>query len=67
MIMPVNDSTTLSLTLTFAEVNGVLAVFSELPNKSNSYPLLMKIKAQADAQVASISSLHNPPASDPAA
>jgi hypothetical protein len=67
MIMPVNDSTTLSLTLTFAEVNGVLAVFSELPNKSNSYPLLMKIKAQADAQVASIASLQNSNVSGPAA
>tara|TARA_R110000868_G_scaffold355104_1_gene616374 strand:- start:419 stop:574 length:156 start_codon:yes stop_codon:yes gene_type:complete len=35
--------------LTIEEINFVLQLLGEQPNKSNSYPILMKIKQQADA------------------
>lgn len=38
--------------LTIDEINLVLAGLSELPTKSGAYPVAMKIKAQADAQLA---------------
>jgi len=41
----------ITLTLTVDEVNGILQMLGELPTKSNAYPLLMKIKAQGEAQV----------------
>jgi hypothetical protein len=41
----------LTLTLTLEEVNAVLQVLGELPTKSGAYPLVLKIKEQADAQV----------------
>lgn len=37
--------------LTIEEVNLVLAGLSELPTKSGAYPVAMKIKLQADAQL----------------
>lgn len=37
--------------LTIEEVNLVLAGLSELPTKSGAYPVAMKIKLQADAQI----------------
>lgn len=40
----------LTIKLTIPEINGVLQVLGELPSKSGAYPLLMKIKQQADAQ-----------------
>jgi hypothetical protein len=41
----------LPLKLTLEEINYVLQLLGEQPNKSNTYPLLMKIKQQADAAV----------------
>ena len=37
--------------LTPEEVNLILAGLSELPTKSGAYPVAMKIKEQAEAQV----------------
>jgi len=41
----------LKLTLTVEEVKSHLHVLSELPTRMNAYPLLMKIKEQAEAQI----------------
>jgi hypothetical protein len=41
----------LNLTLTVEEVNSILHVLGELPTRMNAYPLLMKIKEQAEAQL----------------
>jgi hypothetical protein len=35
--------------LTIEEINFVLQLLGEQPNKSNSYPIMMKLKQQADA------------------
>ena len=40
--------------LTAEEVNLILAGLSELPTKSNAWPVAMKIKAQADEQMAAM-------------
>jgi hypothetical protein len=37
--------------LTIEEINYVLQLLGEQPNKSNSYPVMQKIKQQADAAV----------------
>jgi len=34
------------------EINAILAVLGDLPSKSGTWPLMMKIKVQADAQMA---------------
>ena len=34
------------------EINAILAVLGDLPSKSGTWPLMMKIKVQADAQIA---------------
>ena len=34
------------------EINATLAVLGDLPSKSGTWPLMMKIKVQADAQIA---------------
>ena len=34
------------------EINAIHAVLGELPSKSGTWPLMMKIKVQADAQMA---------------
>jgi hypothetical protein len=39
-----------TLILSVEEVNAVLAVLSELPTKTGAWPLLIKIKEQADSQ-----------------
>jgi len=39
------------LNLTVEEVNSILHVLGELPTRMNAYPLLMKIKEQAEAQI----------------
>ena len=44
--------------LTIDDINLILAGLSELPTKSGAYPVAMKIKTQADAQLA-------PPESEP--
>lgn len=41
----------ISLTLTVDEVNAILAVLGDLPTKSGAFPLVIKIKEQAQAQV----------------
>lgn len=39
------------LTLSVEEVNAVLQVLGELPSKTGAWPLILKIKEQADAQL----------------
>jgi hypothetical protein len=41
----------IKLELSVEEVNGILAVLGDLPSKTGAYPLMMKIKEQAEAQV----------------
>jgi hypothetical protein len=41
----------LKLTLSIDETNVVLQVLGQLPTSSNAYPLMMKIKAQAESQL----------------
>ena len=41
----------LTLKLTVDEINGILQVMGDLPTKTGAYPLVMKIKQQADAQL----------------
>ena len=40
------------LALEVEEVNAILNVLGELPSKTGAYPLIVKIKEQADPQVA---------------
>jgi len=40
-----------TLTLTVDEINGVLQTLGQLPTSSGAWPLLMKIKEQAEAQL----------------
>lgn len=42
----------LSIELEAQELNFILGVLGELPTKSCAYPLVVKLKAQGDAQVA---------------
>ena len=42
----------INLTLTVEEVNAVLQVLGNLPTSSGAWPLVQKIKAQAEAAVA---------------
>lgn len=41
----------IKLELTIEEVNGILAVLGDMPTKSGAWPLVMKIKEQAEPQV----------------
>jgi hypothetical protein len=41
----------INLTLSVDEINAILQVLGQLPTASNAYPLLMKIKGQAEAQL----------------
>lgn len=41
----------IKLTLSVEETNAVLAVLGDLPTKTGAWPLLVKIKEQADVQV----------------
>ena len=34
------------------EINAILAILGDLPSKSGTWPLMIKIKVQADAQMA---------------
>ena len=34
------------------EINAILAILGDLPSKSGTWRLMMKIKVQADAQIA---------------
>jgi hypothetical protein len=39
------------LELTVEEVNAILQVFGDLPTKTGAWPLIVKIKQQAEPQV----------------
>lgn len=41
----------ISLNLDINEVQGILKVLGDLPTSSGAYPLAMKIKEQAEAQI----------------
>lgn len=41
----------LNLKLTVEEINAVLQTLGQLPTSSGAFPLLIKIKQQADAQL----------------
>jgi hypothetical protein len=41
----------IKLDLTVEEVNAVLGVLGDLPSKTGAWPLIVKIKEQAEAQV----------------
>ena len=41
----------LNITLNVEEVNAVLQTLGNLPTSSGAFPLLMKIKQQAEAQI----------------
>ena len=41
----------ITLDLTAEEVNAILQVLGELPTKTGVFPLVIKIKEQADAQM----------------
>ena len=45
-------NTDIQLSLTVEEVNAVLQTLGNLPTSSGAYPLMMKIKEQAEAAVA---------------
>lgn len=42
---------TIAINLTVEELNGVLQTLGQLPTSSNAWPLMMKIKEQAEMQV----------------
>jgi hypothetical protein len=42
----------ITLNLSIEEVNSILAVLGDLPSKTGAWPLMMKIKEQAESQVA---------------
>jgi hypothetical protein len=41
----------IKLELTVEETNAILQVLGELPTKTGAFPLLVKVKEQADAQM----------------
>ena len=41
----------IKLELTVEETNAILQVLGELPTKTGAFPLLVKVKKQADAQM----------------
>lgn len=41
----------IEIKLNIDEVNALLSVLGQLPNQSGTFPLLMKIKQQGEAQV----------------
>jgi hypothetical protein len=41
----------MTLELTVEEINAILQVLGDLPTKSGAWPLIVKIRAQAEAQV----------------
>jgi hypothetical protein len=43
--------TVIKLEVTLNEVEGLLAGLGELPTKTGAFPLLMKIRAQTEAQL----------------
>lgn len=43
----------INITLTVDEVNGILQALGQLPTSSGAWPLLLKIKTQAEEQLPS--------------
>lgn len=41
----------INLSLSIEEVNAILGVLGDLPTKSGAFPLVMKIKEQAESQL----------------
>ena len=41
----------LQISLEEHEINAILAILGDMPSKSGTWPLMMKIKVQADAQL----------------
>jgi hypothetical protein len=41
----------IKLELSVEEVNGILGVLGDLPSKTGAWPLIVKIKEQAETQV----------------
>ena len=41
----------LTLKLTIEDINNILHVLGELPTKTGAYPLVLKIKEQAEPQI----------------
>ena len=41
----------ITLTLTLDETNAIMAVLGDLPTKSGVFPLVLKIKQQAEGQL----------------
>lgn len=41
----------IELKLTVNEVNAILSILGQLQNQSGTYPLLLKIKEQGEAQI----------------
>ena len=44
----------INLTLTVEEINAILQVLGDLPSKTGAWPLIVKIKEQADSQGAPV-------------
>jgi hypothetical protein len=42
----------INITLTVEEINAILQVLGDLPSKTGAWPLIVKIKEQADLQLA---------------
>jgi hypothetical protein len=47
----VNPSTQITLNLTLREVEGIMAGLGELPTSTGVFPILLKVKAQAETQL----------------
>ena len=41
----------MQIELNEVEINAILAILGDMPSKSGTWPLMMKIKVQADAQL----------------
>ena len=41
----------MQISLEEKEINAILAILGDMPSKSGTWPLMMKIKVQADAQL----------------
>lgn len=54
----------IALNLTLDEVNAVLNVLGELPSKSGAWPLIVKIREQAEPQVPKTASTETAPPTD---
>jgi hypothetical protein len=50
----------INLVVSLDEVNAILQVLGDLPTKSGAYPLVLKIKEQADSQLKQESNDGNP-------